>query len=275
MKTLQEIAVLEESRAGAGTAAVAAVSERIAGGWMCYEEPGSWKNGCCGLGMDGPVTRDDVDRLVAFYTSRGVEPMVEVCPFADASLAEHLAGAGFQLRAFENVFVRIVRPGEDHRSLLTRGWPDGVTVTRIDPACEDDLWTFVEVSTSGFRSAEEPMSEDVLAQTRPMVEHPDCDAFVAHLDGRVVGASMMESAPPVAGLFLTSVLPEARRKGIQAVLMVRRLDRARERGCDLVCIHANPGIATENNARRLGFELAYTRAIMVMPGQGLVRAKLG
>ena len=48
-------------------------------------------NQAMGLGFDGPVSNDDLNRLVEFFTSRGVEPKVELCPLADESLVKGLA----------------------------------------------------------------------------------------------------------------------------------------------------------------------------------------
>src|SRR5581483_273137 len=45
--------------------------EPIGGGWAVYHGPGSPLNEAKGLGMDGPVSDDDLDRLDAFFRDRG------------------------------------------------------------------------------------------------------------------------------------------------------------------------------------------------------------
>ena len=45
--------------------------------------------------------------------------------------------------------------------------------------------------------------------------------------------------------------------------------KAAARGATLAVIHTSPGIATERNARRLGFVMAYTKVVMTMPREGL------
>ena len=112
MFSLRDIAILEEGRQARGTADVGRESEEIAGGWMTFAGNGSWANQACGLGLQGPVTDEDLDRLVEFYDSRGVEPRIEVCPFADETLIAGLSSRGFRLREFENVLARELRPAK-------------------------------------------------------------------------------------------------------------------------------------------------------------------
>ncbi len=264
------IARLEEARQARGTAEIAAVSEPIAGGSMCFGGPGSWDNQACGLALDGPISDAELDRLVAFYTERGVEPKVEVCPYADPSLWIGLSRRGFELREFEGVLFRELDPAEDLRALLPHGWPRGLELTAVDADDDEQLRTYVQVSSSGFRGPDEPLSDVLFELSRRGVQHPRCDSFLAVVEGQVAGAGGMETTANIACLFGTSVLPAFRRRGIQAALIARRLEQARTRGCHLVTIHTRPGIATERNARRLGFQLAYVKAVMALSGPGLV-----
>ncbi|QDU45964.1 Acetyltransferase (GNAT) family protein [Symmachiella dynata] len=265
----REIAILEETRQAEGTAEIASESEHIAGGWMAFAGMGSWANQACGIGMAGPVSDDDLDRLVDFYVQRGVEPRLEVCPFVDETLITGLAKRGFELREFENVMFRTVAADDDLRSLLEHGWPPGLELVPVDAHDEGQTRTFIDVATSGFRPAGEPVSDIFFQVSHNTVAHPRSSHYLALIDGVPAGGGGMETTAAVACLFGTSVLPEFQRRGIQAALIARRLERARELGCPLVTIHTRPGIATERNARRLGFEMAYTKLIMAMPGEGL------
>jgi GNAT superfamily N-acetyltransferase len=71
-------------------------------------------------------------------------------------------------------------------------------------------------------------------------------------------------------LFGTSVLPAFRRRGIQQALIAARLGRALSLRADLASITSHPGIPTERNAARLGFQLAFVRSVLVKRGPGLV-----
>ncbi len=264
-----EIACREEARQAVGIAEVAREAEALAGGWLSFDAPGSWANQACGLAMGRPISDAELDRLVAFYGERKVEPRVEVAPFADETLVRGLAARGFVLRSFEEVYYRQLGLGEDLRAELPHGWPEGLVLQQLDATDAAMVTEFVEVSTIGFRPEGQPISSVFESITRRVAEHPCIASFLALLDGRPVGGGGVEIRPDVSCLVGTSVMPEARRRGIQLALMVRRMEAAREAGCGLVVIHGEPGIPTGRNARRLGFALAYTKVTMVRPAQGL------
>jgi GNAT superfamily N-acetyltransferase len=63
----------------------------------------------------------------------------------------------------------------------------------------------------------------------------------------------------VALLGGASTRPAHRRKGAQLALLGARLAAARRHGCDLAMMAARPGSASQRNAERHGFRIAYTR----------------
>ncbi len=270
---LVDIARLEERRQAIGTAENSTESEEIGGGLMAFMGKGSWNNQACGLGLDGPVSEDELDRLVAFYVERGVEPRIEVCPFVDKSLIKGLGDRGFIVREFENVLARELRDGEDFRAAMSHGWPEGVELVRVDPDDDAMVTAYVSVSVKAFFADIDEIPEIMDTTARRVVKHPRSDAFLAMLveDGRsvAVGGGGMEASGEIACLFGAGVVEGYRQRGIQQALIVRRLEQAREKGCRVACIHSLPGISTERNAMRLGFFLAYTKVVMAMAGEGL------
>ncbi len=266
-----EIARREERRAAVGVAEIALEHEPLLGGSMNYGGPGSWANQAMGIGIDQPATEADVDRFCAFYTARGCEPTAELCAFAEPSLLALMEARGFRLRAFENVLYRELSPDEDLRACLPWGWPEGLEIETVDPADDATVDTFIEVSSSGFRDPGEPLTPGQRRIFRNVVEHARCTSFLARVDGVAVGGGTAEVTPTTSAIFGVSVLPEYRRRGVQLALMVHRMQHAAKAGCPLVCIGSRPGIPTERNARRLGFALAYSKAVVALPGKGLAR----
>ena len=242
----------------------------VGGGWMTFGGPASFVNKACGLGLEGPVPPSVAGVLGDFFRERGAEPRVEICPFVHKSLLRALAGESFRLQEFENVLFRPLPPAEGLRAAMPHPWPAGLEVERIDAADAEAAALYVRVSSSGFFPGGASMSESFLRTSLRAVRLPAHDSFIARLDGEVAGAGGCASRGGVTSLFGTSVLPAFRRRGIQQALIVARLERGRERGSRLATIVSHPGIPTERNAARLGFRMAYTRAILVRPGEGLV-----
>ncbi len=268
-----DIARLEDHRQARSVAEIALEAEPIMGGWMCRSEPGSWSNQAAGVALDGPVTPADVDRLTDFYTSAAIEPRVELCPFADESLVSELSARGFTLRQFENVlYLPLQNPGDLAR--LPPRLPEGVTIRVVDRDDAQQIETFVRASSLGFFPDGADIPEHFFESMRRVVRHPRTESYLALLYGRPVGGGGVEvaniDATLTSCLFGVSVLPHARRRGIQQALIAARVRHAHERGAVIACIGSKPGIPTERNAARLGFRMAYTKAVLALAGEGLV-----
>ena len=267
-----DIARLEDHRQARAVAEIARESEPIMGGHMCRDAPGSWCNQASAIGLSGPVTSAEVDRLIDYYVSAGIEPRVELCPFADESLVHELRDHGFTLRQFENVlYLPLQEPAAlDH---LPQTFPEGVTIEVVNRDDEDQVETFVRASSAGFFPEGEPIPEHFYDSMRRVVHHPRSMSYLALLEGQPVGGGGAEVADIdgrlTACLFGVSVLPHARRRGIQQALIATRVRDAKDRDARIACIGSKPGIPTERNAARLGFRVAYTKAVLALAGDGL------
>ncbi len=269
MLNINDIAQLEERRQATGIADIAAEAVPLAGGFLCYTAPGSWSNQACGLAMDRAITDDELDALVDFYVQRGSVPQLEVCPYAHPSLVAGLGARGFVVREFEHVMVRSLPAGEDLDALVGRGGLDGLTLTHLEPSDAETARAHIEVATSGFGGVDEAG----LALNMRMLRHRRVDGATARVGEDVVGASSVETFGELGCLLSTTVLSEWRRRGVQAALMIARMRLTRGRGARVVCVHCEPGIATERNALRLGFSVAYTKVVMHRPGPGLAPSR--
>lgn len=79
------------------------------------------------------------------------------------------------------------------------------------------------------------------------------------------GAPVFHEVSPLAAPALVALLggactiPAARKQGAQLALLESRLRYGAEQGCDLAMMCALPGSASQRNAERHGFRIAYTR----------------
>ncbi len=262
-----DIARREEERQARGTSEVALEAEAINGGWMGFVEPGSWANQACGLGLTGPITEAELDRLVEYYTSRGVEPRIEVAAFADSTLVEGLAARGFVLREFENVLAldleKGVRPPPHSPS-------DDLVIEAIDARDPGALRHYAELTSKLFAKEGQVVEEHAIETAMRIAAHPRCQGYVVRLGEEWVAGGTLEIDGDICSLIGAAVASAYRRRGIQTAIMLHRIERARQSGCRLAVIHSRPGIATERNAARLGFFLAYSKVVLAMPGDGLV-----
>ncbi|MRG96500.1 GNAT family N-acetyltransferase [Polyangium spumosum] len=254
MRTAQDIARLEEARQVEGFASIAPESIRVAGGIACFAGPGSFCNVVLGIGLSGPVTAQELDRIEAFYAGKNVPVRVELSPYVDPSLLAMLAARNFVLARFENLLARELASDED----LWAGAapPEGIVVRKVAPGEEA---RFVEVAGSGFRPEGEPMSAADREVSMRMVKDPRSISVIAWAGGEAVGAGSAEVRGEVAALFGTSVLPAWRRRGIQQALIRARLVEARARGASVATIGSLPGEPTERNVQRVGFRVVCTR----------------
>jgi hypothetical protein len=257
---IPQVARMEEARQAQGVASVADIAEPVAGGFMCFAGVGSWANQAMGLGMNGPVSDADLERLIDFYQVRGVEPRIEVCPHADTSLVRGLADRGFVVREFKNVLVR------DLGAPLPAP-PEGIDVEVVDPADQRRVEEHVAIKAAGFAVADVPLFSRLAR--RSLAGGGGVRGFTASIAGQAVAAGAIDIVPPCAALFGMTTLPSHRRRGCQLALLIARLRAAAEAGCRFATIQSEPHIGTARNALRLGFVIIYTKVTLVRPGPGL------
>ena len=280
---LETIVRLEEDRLRCSIADVTDHAEPWAGGILSAGPPGTWLNAAIGAGVD-PVPdgaasdEDEVERLISFHERRGVEPRIELAPQTRASLLDAVAARGFVLRRFLHLFARdlMKRPLGSHRTE-----PDGISIAPVSAENEEATRSWATLSARNFAPARAPGEADIEIGRR-IVRHPRCIALGAWAEGELVGGAAFEIGPGpdeselaarhgrIAALFGAAVEPDFRRRGIQKSLIEHRLRLAAERGIRFATVSSHPDIATERTARRCGFELVCTKAVLVRPGPGLI-----
>jgi GNAT superfamily N-acetyltransferase len=270
MLELIEIARREELRQAADAADVAEEVLRIGGGVAGRAKPGLWSNNAVGIGIVEPAGAAEVDAIIDWYVSKGIEPRVELSPFADPAFTRALADRGFVLQSFENTFFRELVAGE--RVTTPFPLPDDIAISRVDPSDAATVRAYAEVVVSGFMPPGETPSEEMLELSMKWITTGGAIAFAArtrHGAGPIVGGGSVRGSDGIASLAGLSVLPDFRRKGIQLALVAARLNHCIGLGITLATIGSRPGAPTERNGRRMGFQLAYSKAILVRPGPGL------
>lgn len=281
---LREIACLEEARLARVSEELCDECLRIGGGIAGRGAPGSWLNLAVGIGLEGcgegraegPGMRAELERMIAWYAEKGIEPRMEVCPFVTPEFLESCEALAFRARAFETVFARVLGPAEEVQppSPLTipPGSP-GIVIERLDPADDDAARESAQVALRGFLPPGGTIQEEDIAIFRRSLDHPCTTTFVAREAGGgrgIVAVGACEVRGEVAAIFGMSTLEAWRRRGIQQALLAKRITYAASQGARIATIGSRPGVATERNVMRMGFRVAYTKVVMVRPGPGLM-----
>ncbi len=204
-----------------------------------------------GLGLFDPVTANDLERIEKFFQERGAPVFHEVSPLADAAIFALLNERRYQPCEFTTILFRPIERGVSYAELRNENIQVRLTTTD-----EVDLWA--KTSARGWSEFPE-LADFMLMFGKVVAERADGLSFIAELDGSPIATGAMSIYDDVALLAGASTIPEGRKQGAQLALLDSRLRYAAEHGCNIATMGALPGSASQRNAERQGFRIAYTR----------------
>ena len=234
----------------------------VAGGVASFAEESSPFNKVAGLGFGGVPDAAALGEIERAFAARGVPVQVELANLADSEIGAFLTGRGYRLISFENVLGRGLA-GE-----LERVVPPGI---KVRPSGDDELETWLGVvvdaglhpDTEGLPSHEEFPPEALAGAERDLVTAAGVIRYAALRDGIIVGGASFRLAEGIAQFTGAATSPAHRRLGIQTALLSARLADAAAVGCDIAVVTTQPGSKSQQNVQRRGFDLLYTRAVLV------------
>lgn len=235
----------------------------VGGGTALYSAPDSPLNKVLALGVDVSVSDADLDALEAFYRQRRCPAQIELCPLAASDLPARLTTRGFTLRAFENELARSTDGiAGDHR--LRRSLTgDSIRVAIVEPGREEE---WLDVVAAGFAAGESNAGgvapDGRVRQVMRSFLHPDVRLFTAWAGDGAAGGAGSYIHEQTLGIFGTATVPQFRRRGIQGALVAAALlDGAGK--ADIAIATTEPGSTSQRTFERLGFQVLYTRAILI------------
>ena len=234
----------------------------VAGGVASFAGEGSPFNKVAGLGFGGVPDPAALDEIEQAFAACGSPAQIELAHLADPAIGELLTGRGYRLESFENVLGRALTD-EPERVL-----PPGVEVRRSG-AEESEAWLdvvaegSVHPDTQGVPWHEEFPREMIIDVERDMAAAGVIVRYAGLHDGILAGGATMRMAEGVAQLTGAATAPAHRRRGVHTALLSARLADAAAAGCDVAVIITQPGSKSQQNAQRQGFDLLYTRAVLV------------
>lgn len=229
----------------------------VAGAYAMFDGVQSPTTQSFGFGLFAEPTEADLERLERFFTERGAPVFHEVSPLAGQATADLLGRRGYRPVEFTSVLYRPLAS-----TPLAGDAPepaaDANPSIEVRPITPEDGPTWVDVTVRGWSDFPEVL--DYLGKLAPVaVDREDGVSLLALEHGVPIAAGALALHGGVALLAGAATVPEARRRGAQRALLQARLDLARRQGCDVAMMGAQPGSASQRNAERQGFRVAYTR----------------
>lgn len=233
----------------------------LAGGVASFAEDGSPFNKVAGLGFGGVPRAADLLLVERAFGASASPVQVELAHLADPVVGAVLTERGYRLVSFENVLgLRLVGRPE-------QATPTGVQVRRARDDEFDDWLDIVldgvaHPDTQGVPSHEDFPREVVANAERDLVA-AGARCYLALYNGVVAGGASLRLAGGIAQLTGAAIAPHQRRRGVQTALLAVRLADATAAGCDVAVVTTQPASKSQQNVQRQGFDLLYTRAVLV------------
>jgi hypothetical protein len=229
----------------------------VAGTYAMYDGVESPVTQTFGLGMFQAVPESELEQIELFFQERGAPVFHEVSPLADSSAMTLLNKRGYQPLEFTSVMFRPISRGAS----FTAARNQAIKVRQVG-SDEHDLWA--QTAFEGWSEFPE-LAGVMLEFCRINANKPGGLSFLAELDGQAIATGALTICGGVALMAGASTIPAARKQGAQLAILDHRLSFASEQGCDIAMMGALPGSASQRNAERQGFRIAYTRIKWHLP----------
>jgi GNAT superfamily N-acetyltransferase len=233
----------------------------IGSGVACFAEEDSPFNKIAGLGFGGVPSAAALEEVERAFADCGAHVQIELSHLADPVVVELLTERGYRLVSFENVLGMALDPPPE------RVTPPGIEVR---PTGDDEFDAWFDAVADGVAHPDaqgvpshEEFPRDVVERAERDLVAAGVECYIALRNGLVAGGGGIRMADGVAQLTGAATAPAHRRRGVQSALLSARLADAASAGCDVAVITTQPGSKSQENAQRRGFDLLYTRAVLV------------
>ena len=238
----------------------------IDGGLALFAGPRSPMNKVIGFGFDGELDLQELPAIEERWAERGEPVRIELSILSDPAVVATLSERGYRLHGFENVLACRVAGAARRRPRLRRS-PSRRSATipsrNGSPSPSTPSPTWMAAAAPRTRCCRARSSSGCFAKRWGRNRWRGSTRYIARLDGEPAGEAALHIDDGLALLAGSGTVPHLRGRGVQKALVARRLDDARREGCDLAVVVTAPGTRSQENVMRRGFELLYTRAILL------------
>jgi hypothetical protein len=224
-----------------------AIWTSVGGTFAMFAGVGSPISQTFGLGIHLPLAEKELDTLEHFFRSRGSAVSHEVCPLAGVDVYATLTRRGYIPVELSTVLYQPI-------DVTTRIASN--PALRVRQADQNEAALYGSIAAEGWSEHPEVMP---YISNFAKLSLACATCFFAEQDGRPIATAALFMHDGTALLAGASTVPAGRRQGAQNALLDTRLQTAASNGCDLAMMVAAPGSASQRNAERQGFRIAYTR----------------
>jgi ribosomal protein S18 acetylase RimI-like enzyme len=237
--------------------AVGAAEQEICGGHVSFCGLGSPVGRAVALGLDRHFGEEDLDCVEAFYRSHKAPAQVDLCPLHGPEVFEMFKQRRYSFAELNNVLYRKLDAQEKVPSA-----PASCTIRR---SSQDEAEAAGAIVESAFFPDGAP--EEFRGLIAPLYQMQGSLAFVASVDGKLVacGTGLIIPEHNVVALCGAGTLAGYRGRGLQTGLLRVRMHAAARAGCEYAVIVTQGGTASQRNAERLGFRIAYSKLTVIKP----------
>jgi GNAT superfamily N-acetyltransferase len=222
----------------------------IGGGAACFSGVSSFFSQVIawGFAIKPKQFQPQIQAIEAFYRSLGHTRVdIELCPLVGNDLAMALSQCGYGITELNNVSFIELGDYKEHLDSNT------FTVREV-PASELNKWAYRVALGFGYLEAQEQFS--CYAQLKGVT------AFAVYEKEQIIAGATVAIHGEVADLGVTSTLSAYRGKGLQKLLLNKRLNFVKNHGVSLAIVTTEPGSISDINVQKTGFRCAYTRVKM-------------
>jgi len=234
---------------------IGAAEEEICGGHMVFAGLGSPIGRATGVGLDQPLSPQELDRIEAFYRQHKAPSQVDLTPMHGPEVFDMFKERGYAIAELNNVLYRKLDVEEDFPSP-----PAGCEIRRSQPEEANQAGAIVE---NAFFPGGVPEAFQGLIE--PFYQIEGALAFVATVDGKLVacGTGLIIPEHKMFALCGAGTLAEFRGRGLQTALLRARMAAALKAGSEYAVVVTQGGTTSQRNAERLGFRVAYSKVTVI------------
>ena len=195
--------------------------------------------------------------IISFYRSKNRNPHIEITPLrSEPTLLRTLARHGFFQSPFHATLYR------ECKNEVTPQLVKGTNDKEIVQIIEINLDQFDDYATVHCLGTGLPISgkQHIADNNRILHGREGWKYYVAYHNKEPVGAAAAYCQEHTASLTFAATLPAYRNRGIQALLIERRMRDAVLADCDLIVGQASYLSSSFRNMQRAGLQLGYTRS---------------